>query len=138
MTDPKSASKIDHLIEHLVGFLETKSEILKLELKEELVRIGARLFATFIIILLVMLVVFFFSMALGNYLNELWQSAYLGFLALGVLFLLFGVAMLILKNSSWYQGIMWELTERLLESRNNQDEDRSEDQKAGEEEAGTL
>lgn len=130
MTDPKSTSKIEHLIEHLVGFLETKSEILKLEFKEELVRIGSRLFATVIIMTLMVLVLLFFSVALGYYLNEVWQSSYWGFIALGVIYLVMGMVMLILKYSKWYHGIVWEWIEELLESsRNKQDEDGSENQK---------
>lgn len=122
VTDPKSASRFEELIQHLVGFLETKSEILKLELKEELVRILAKLISHLIIILLVAFFFLFISVAVGNYLNVWWDSAYLGYLALGVLFFLLWMIMLLVRRSLWYHQLIGRFTDKMLDTSNKEDE----------------
>ena len=122
MTDPKNASRFEDLIEHLIGFLETKSEILKLELKEELVRIIAKLVSSLVIIILIALFFLFLSVAVGNYLNVLWQSEYLGYAALGGLFFLLWMVMLLLKRSTWYHQVIGYFTDKMLDTSNKEDE----------------
>ncbi len=103
------------MIEHLVGFVETKSEILKLEIKEELAKIISRMLAWVVIVLLIALFCLFLSVALGNYLNGLWNSTYLGFAAVSGLFFLLWMVVLVLKRTSWYHHLMNKLTHRILE-----------------------
>ncbi len=127
MTDPKNASRFEDLIEHLIGFLETKSEILKLELKEELVRIIAKLVSSLVIIILIALFFLFLSVAVGNYLNVRWQSEYLGYAALGGVFFLLWMIMLLLKRSAWYHQVIGYFTDRMLDTTNKDDEGTTEE-----------
>ncbi|MDH3709223.1 MAG: phage holin family protein [Cyclobacteriaceae bacterium] len=127
MTDPKNASRFEDLIEHLIGFLETKSEILKLELKEELVRIIAKLVSSLVIIILIALFFLFLSVAVGNFLNVLWQSEYLGYAALGGFFFLLWMVMLLLKRSTWYHQVIGYFTDKMLDTSKKEDEGTTEE-----------
>ena len=114
LSDPKKPSRFNDILENLIGYLETRSELLKLEFKEGLVRIIARLVSVIIIFLLVALVFVFLCVALSNYLNLRWESAYLGYAALAGIFFVLWLLMLLVKGTSWYHGIIAYFTEKML------------------------
>ena len=110
---------IDQLIDHLIGFIETRFEIIKLEAKEESVKIIARLITMAVIVLFGTLFFIFFSLALAIFLNQVLDSNYLGFVVLAVFFFLLWMSVLIIKRSSWYHDQIAALTDRLVEDTNN-------------------
>lgn len=119
----KSIFNIDRMIDHLAGFLETRLEILKLDFKEESVRVIAKLITMAVIALFGTLFFIFFSVALGIYLNQVLGSAYLGFVILAVCFLLLFILVLIVKESSWYHNLVIEITDRIVEDSNKKPND---------------
>lgn len=127
MTDRKTDSKLDQLIENLVGFLETKSEIIKLEFREEVTKVLSKLIAWLIITILVSLFLLFSSVALGNYLNYRWNSPYLGFVALGGVFFILWMVMLLLKQLPWYHRIIGYFTDSILSGTEDKHETSTED-----------
>jgi len=120
----KSIFNIDRLIDHLVGFMETRFEILKLDFKEEFVRLIAKLLTIGVIVLLSTLFFIFFSVALGIFLNQLLDSAYLGFVIIAGFFFLLWMSVLIIKQTSWYQGLIVSITDRIVEDSNNKKNER--------------
>ncbi len=114
MNESKNSSKFDHLLEHLIGFLDAKSEILKLELKEELIKILSRLVAGLILVVLVALVLLFSSVAVGNYLNQLWASSYLGYGAMAGSFFMLCILVFLLRQTPWYHNIIGYFTDKIL------------------------
>lgn len=124
MKSSKSIFNIDRLIDHLVGFMETRFEILKLDFKEEFVRVIAKLLTIGVIVLLSTLFFIFFSVALGIFLNQLLDSAYLGFVILAGFFFLLWMSVLIIKQTNWYQGLIALITDRIVEDSNNNKNER--------------
>ncbi len=124
MKSSKSIFNIDRLIDHLVGFMETRFEILKLDFKEEFVRLIAKLLTIGVIVLLSTLFFIFFSVALGIFLNQLLDSAYLGFVIIAGFFFLLWMSVLIIKQTSWYQGLIVSITDRIVEDSNNKKNER--------------
>jgi uncharacterized membrane protein YqjE len=121
---PKSLFNIDRLIDHLVGFIETRLEILKLDFKEESVRVVAIILTIAVKVLFGTLFFIFISVALGLYLNQILESAYLGFVILAGFFFLLWMSVLIIRRTSWYNDLIASITDRIVEDSNNQKNER--------------
>jgi len=120
----KSLFNIDRLIDHLVGFIETRLEILKLDFKEESVRVVAIILTIAVKVLFGTLFFIFISVALGLYLNQILESAYLGFVILAGFFFLLWMSVLIIRRTSWYNDLIASITDRIVEDSNNQKNER--------------
>ena len=120
---------IDRLIDHLVGFVETRFEILKLEFKEESVRIIAKLLTAAVVGVLGLLFFMFFSVAIAIILNQALDSSYLGFAILAAFFLLLLVGVLLVKKTSWYHKKLIAITDQLVENSDNEDSNNKEDER---------
>jgi hypothetical protein len=107
-----------------VGFIETRFEILKLEFKEESVRVLAKLLTIAVIVILSTLFFIFFSVALGIFLNQKLESAYLGFVVLAGFFFLLLISVLIIKQSRWYNDLIATITDRIVEDTNNENNEK--------------
>ncbi|MFN3403286.1 MAG: phage holin family protein [Cytophagaceae bacterium] len=83
--------KLDGLFEHLKGYLEKRFELFKLEMKEKAANIMATMLMVMMLAFTFFLMLIFMSLALGNYLNSLFNSSYMGFLILGIFFLVAGI-----------------------------------------------
>lgn len=79
------------LIETVSAFIETKIELLKLDLQEQLVQVMARLLAWSVLILSILTAVFFLSLGLSVALNEVLESAYWGYFIVAGVYILIGV-----------------------------------------------
>lgn len=75
----------------LTGFIETKVELIKLDIEAEVKKIVARSVIFFFIGLAGALAIFFISMALATFLNHLLESIYLGYGIIALLYLLIGL-----------------------------------------------
>ena len=113
---------MDRMIDHLVEFVETRLEILKLDFKEESVRVIAKLITGAVIVLFSTLFFIFFSVMIAIILNEALDSSFLGFAILAAFFLLILVSILIIKQTPWYHSKITEITDQLVEDTND-DED---------------
>ena len=118
---------MDRMIDHLVEFVETRLEILKLDFKEESVRVIAKLLTGALIVLFSTLFFIFFSVMIAIILNEALESSYLGYAILAAFFLLILVSILIIKQTHWYHNKITEITDQLVENTNDlEDETNSE------------
>jgi uncharacterized membrane protein YqjE len=118
---------MDRMIDHLVDFVETRLEILKLDFKEESVRVIAKLLTGSLIVLFSTLFFIFFSVMIAIILNEALESSYLGYAILAAFFLLILVSILIIKQTHWYHNKITEITDQLVENTNDaEDETNSE------------
>ena len=111
---------MDQIIDHLVGFLETRLEILKLDFKEESVRVIAKLLTAAVIVLFGTLFFIFFSVMIAIILNQVLESAYLGFAILSAFFMLLLISVLIIKNTSWFHNRITTITDQLVEDSNEE------------------
>ena len=119
MKSTKNLFHIDRLIDHLVGFIETRIEILKLDAKEESVRVIAKLLTMSVIVLFGTLFFIFLSVAIAIFLNQIMGSAYMGFVVLAGFFFLMWMSVLIIKKTKWYNDQITAITDRLVEDAND-------------------
>ncbi len=124
MKSPKFLFNIDRLMDHLVGFIETRFEILKIEFKEESVKIIAKLLTIAVMAILGTLFFIFCSLALGIFLNQKLDSAYLGFVILAGFFFLLWMSVLIIKQSRWFNDLIATLTNRIVEDANKKENEK--------------
>lgn len=71
--------KIDAIIENLTGLIETRLELAKMELKEELAKFGARIIALVIFAFLGVMIIIFFSFWIATLLNSYIDSRWAGY-----------------------------------------------------------
>ena len=116
---------VDQMIDHMVEFVETRLEILKLDLKEESVRVIAKLLTGSLIVLFSTLFFIFFSVAIAIILNQALDSEYLGFAILAAFFLIILISILIIKQTRWYHNKIIEITDNLVQDTNDEEDERS-------------
>jgi len=71
--------KLDRIVNNLIGFVENRIELLKLELREEAVETGAKLLILACFAILILFFTIFLSFFLSDYLNDILESRYWGF-----------------------------------------------------------
>ena len=81
--------KIDKLISHLVGYIDTKIALTKLELEERLEEIITNSFHFFLAILIGFLFILVANFGIFFYLNSILESTFLGFLIVACFYLIF-------------------------------------------------
>lgn len=71
--------KVDRIVDNLIGFVENRIELLKLEIREEAAETGAKLLILAVFALLMLFSTVFLSFFLSDFLNEILQSRYWGY-----------------------------------------------------------
>lgn len=89
---------LEKLTGHLSRFIELKLEIYELKVKEQLVGIISSFATMALIISFGMLMLFFFSLALGFFLNYVFDSSFIGFVFIGLIYLLICILLVVFKN----------------------------------------
>lgn len=80
--------KFDSIIDNIKGYFETKIELLKLEASEKLAQIFTFILLGACFVFFGMLAFIFLNLALGGFLNAVMESEFLGYLAVGLFYLL--------------------------------------------------
>ena len=89
--------KLDSLIEHLTGFVETRIELMKVEVQEEIARVLSRALVFLVITSVLTLFILLFSMAISFKIGE--RLGYFGgFAIVGGFYLLIGVVILAFRT----------------------------------------
>lgn len=88
----------DKLLETLTGYLETKLEIFKIDLKEEIAATLTKVIIYVIIGILGMISLIFLMLALAAVLNEYFESSYIGYLIDAGILVLLGSLLYFNKN----------------------------------------
>src|SRR6185437_11524364 len=78
--------KLDSIIEHIKGYVETRIQLFKIEVAEKAARILTSLFFVILLSFSFLMLIIFTSLALGNYLNTLFQNSYMGFAILALFY----------------------------------------------------
>lgn len=84
-------SKIDHLVEHVEEYFQTRQELSKLIAAEKSSVILSAVFANMLIVFIFFFVLVFASIALAYGISQMIGQAYAGFLVVAVLYLVIGV-----------------------------------------------
>ena len=88
---------LDKLVDFITRFVELKLELYELKVKQQLVVIISSFATLALIISFGLFMIFFGSLALGFYLNEVLESRFLGFLIVGLIYLLICIILVIFK-----------------------------------------
>ncbi|HCW06965.1 MAG TPA: hypothetical protein DGG95_06330 [Cytophagales bacterium] len=91
--------KLDSLIASLSGYLESKVDLLKLEVREELIKVVSRGLMVGVYFLLGMLFLVFFSFGLANYLGERMNSIYSGYWIVSAGYALIGIILIFFRHN---------------------------------------
>ena len=111
---------IDKLLDTLTGYLETKLEIFKLDLKEEIATTLSKVVIYVIIGLLAIIALAFALFALAAFLNDYLESSYIGYLINVAILVLFGV--LLYFNKKKIGHAIWKRIEEEDQVLNTEDE----------------
>jgi uncharacterized membrane protein YqjE len=111
---------IDRLLDTLTGYLETKLEIFKLDLKEEIATTLSKIIIYVMIGILAILALAFTLLAVAAYVNEYLDSGYLGYLIDVAILIL--IAFLLYFNKKKISQAIWERIEKEDQVLNIEDE----------------
>ena len=89
--------RIDAIIEHLTGLIETRVELAKIEVKEEVSKIGARIIAGVVFAFLLVMIIIMFSIALAAWINVMLESGYWGYFIVTGFYLLTLILLIVFK-----------------------------------------
>jgi hypothetical protein len=110
-------SLINNLIDKLTEFLQVRVDKLKLDLLARLSKLFANLLSLFLIIIVGLFFSMFLSVALGAYINEIYESAYIGYLIVSGCYLVLLILIFILMKSGtiqkWMETIFISMSENL-------------------------
>lgn len=101
--------KLDKLVENLLGFLETRIALFKIEAKEELVKGTARFLLFTFFLFFFSLTVIFASITFSLYLNEVFSSSFLGFGIVTIIYLLIFIILITTRNAPFWQRLIHKL-----------------------------
>ncbi|WP_458333884.1 phage holin family protein [Peijinzhouia sedimentorum] len=101
--------KLDKLVENLLGFLETRIALFKIEAKEELVKGTSRFLLFTFFLFFFSLTVIFASITLSLYLNEVFSSSFLGFGVVTIIYLLIFIILIMTRNAPFWQRLIHKL-----------------------------
>lgn len=90
--------RLENLMDNLTGYLEARVALIKIEIREEVVKVLSRGIILIFIIFLGSLFLLFMSLAAAQYLNMVFNSSYGGFLIVSCAYgALFALVMLLRK-----------------------------------------
>ena len=95
--------RIDAIIENLTGLIEARMELAKLEIKEEVAKLGSRIVAAIVFSFLLVMIIIFFSLSIATLLNHLLDSMFLGYIIITGVYLLVLVLLIAFKAHIWLQ-----------------------------------
>lgn len=111
------------IIQTVKGIVETKVELVKSEIQDEFVGIVSRFILLTLIGAMAFIVVLFLSLSLAFYLSQFTKSPFMGFLLVGLLYLLIVVGLILSRNSNRIQTKIQDSCKEFIFSRyrkNNQ------------------
>lgn len=89
---------LDKLFQNISRFIELKLEIYELKVKEQIVVIISSIATLTLILSLGLFMLLFFSLALAYYLNSLLESQFVGFVIIGILYMILAVILAMFKD----------------------------------------
>lgn len=96
---------LEGITDNVKGYFDSKIQMLKLEAQEKISGIITTILVMVLVLFMGMMTLVFFSLALGNYLNSLFDSSYIGFGILALFFLVL-VIVVILSKKLIYKAIL--------------------------------
>ena len=90
--------RVKNIINALIGFIETKVELYKIQFKEEIAKALSILVLVIILSMVGLLFILFLSHFISRLLNDVFESNYLGFLIVTGFYLISGIIVYIFRR----------------------------------------
>jgi len=90
--------RLDNLVENLSGYFETRVELVKLEIREELAKILSHALTIGVLLFLSLLFVLFVSLGLANYLNNYFNNFSSGYWIVAAIYGVPGLLIFLLRG----------------------------------------
>jgi len=94
--------KLDGLLDSVKGYIDTRIQLFKLEMQEKAANVITSAIFLALLIFCGLMMLMFLSLALGNYLNDLFGNSYMGFCVMG----LFYFVMVVLLGMNVSKGLL--------------------------------
>jgi hypothetical protein len=104
----------DNLLKSLTGYIETKVELTRIEAKETISKIAAKIMLYISLFILLQFTIAFISLTVGTILNEILDSRFAGFAIVSGLYLLIIIIMFLKKDA-----ILKNISEKTLDMIDN-------------------
>ena len=91
--------KLDNLISNLSGYVETKAELIKIEIREDMSRILSQGIVVITTIFFGLIFLLFFSVGLAQYLNTFFEDSFVGFFLVSAVYLIAFIAFLVFRKT---------------------------------------
>ncbi|WP_339866854.1 phage holin family protein [uncultured Algoriphagus sp.] len=91
--------RIGDIIQTLKGLVETKIDMVKIDIQDQISGVLSRLLLLTLMAMSIMLVLLFFSFSLAFFLSQYFESPHLGFLIVGILYLLVFVILYLVRDN---------------------------------------
>lgn len=79
--------KLDNLIANLSGYVETKAELIKIEIREDMARILSQGIVVVTMIFFALIFLLFFSIGLAQYINTFFTDSFAGYFIVSGIYL---------------------------------------------------
>lgn len=90
--------KIENLVQSISGYVETKVELFKIEIREEVAKVTSTALMVALVILFALLALFFLSFGLAGFLNSRYESTHVGHWIVAGIYSLLGLILLIFRR----------------------------------------
>lgn len=98
--------RIGDLLQTVKGIVETKIDMVKLDIQDQISGILTRLLLLTLMAMSVILVLLFFSFSLAFFLSQYFESPHMGFLLVGLFYLLVFVVLYLIRDNDPTQDRM--------------------------------
>lgn len=98
--------KIDKLIDSITSFLKERFDIMKVDLVDKISLAISKLITFFVLFLILLFVIGFASITLGNYLNEILESGYLGYSIITLFYIIIFIGLYAFAKSGKFKNLI--------------------------------
>ena len=106
--------KVKNLFDSLMGYIDTRVELYKIQFKEEAAKVLVIAVFALIFSMIGLLLILFLSLFISEVLNTLFESRFIGYLIICLLYLLLGILVYLMRNR-----ISEVISNKLFEDNNN-------------------
>ncbi len=110
--------KVKNLFDSLMGYIDTRVELYKIQFKEEASKVLVIAVFAIILSMIGLLLILFLSLFVSEVLNALFGNRYIGYLIICLLFLLLGILVYLMRAR-----ISDVITSKLFEEKDNNEDD---------------
>ena len=116
------SSSANEIVEKLTEYVQVKTELLKLKIISVVARVLGNIITFFLVASIGLFFILFLSIGIGALLNEVFESAYLGYLSVAGFYLLLIFIIMVLSKSgkiqSLFENLILKMSEQEDESEN--------------------